>query len=88
MDIKELKKRLPEDYKNDYCPKCKGTLAEGTIKTESGRLEEIYICLDCDYNAPKCDIYSRVVGYLSPLKNWNQGKMSEYNQRKEYKVGE
>ncbi len=30
----------------------------------------------------KCEIYSRVVGYLSPLSQWNVGKQSEWKDRK------
>ncbi|MEA1965142.1 MAG: anaerobic ribonucleoside-triphosphate reductase [Candidatus Aerophobetes bacterium] len=39
---------------------------------------------------PKCgkeaEVYSRVVGYFRPVKNWNQGKQEEFKQRVEYKV--
>jgi ribonucleoside-triphosphate reductase (formate) len=39
-------------------------------------------------NCPKClnscEIYSRVVGYLRPVNQWNDGKRSEYELRKEY----
>jgi ribonucleoside-triphosphate reductase len=39
---------------------------------------------------PKClhetEIYSRVVGYLRPLKQWNNGKQAEFNIRKTFKV--
>lgn len=39
---------------------------------------------------PKCrhetEIYSRVVGYLRPVKQWNQGKQAEYAMRKTFKV--
>ncbi len=30
----------------------------------------------------KCEIYSRVVGYLSPVSRWNNGKKSEFRDRK------
>lgn len=30
----------------------------------------------------KCEIYSRVVGYLSPVQRWNAGKKSEFGDRK------
>jgi len=30
-------------------------------------------------------IYSRVVGWLTPTKQWNPGKSSEWLDRKEYK---
>lgn len=32
----------------------------------------------------KCEVYSRVCGYLRPIQQWNQGKQSEYNDRKQY----
>jgi ribonucleoside-triphosphate reductase (formate) len=36
----------------------------------------------------RCEVYSRVVGYLRPVKQWNLGKQAEYNDRKEYRVAE
>jgi ribonucleoside-triphosphate reductase len=40
-------------------------------------------------NCPHCDseteIYSRVVGYLRPVKQWNDGKQAEYALRKTYR---
>lgn len=32
----------------------------------------------------KCEIYSRVVGYLSPVSRWNNGKKAEWTDRKEF----
>jgi ribonucleoside-triphosphate reductase len=34
-----------------------------------------------------CIRYSRVVGYLSPLTQWNEGKISEYKDRVMFDVG-
>lgn len=31
-----------------------------------------------------CEVYSRVVGYLRPVAQWNEGKQEEYSERKEY----
>ncbi len=36
----------------------------------------------------RCEVYSRVVGYLRPVDQWNDGKQSEFKERKTYKVGE
>jgi len=36
----------------------------------------------------KPEIYSRVVGYFRPVKQWNSGKQEEYKNRKEYKIPE
>ena len=29
----------------------------------------------------QCEVYSRVVGYLRPIKQWNEGKRAEYDDR-------
>ncbi len=31
-----------------------------------------------------CEIYSRVVGYLRPVSQWNDGKQAEFEERKTY----
>lgn len=31
-----------------------------------------------------CDVYSRIVGYLRPVNQWNDGKAAEFNERKLY----
>lgn len=40
------------------------------------------------YNCPTCgketEVYSRVVGYYRPVKNWNEGKQEEFKDRLEY----
>ncbi len=36
----------------------------------------------------ECITYSRVVGWLTPTRNWNPGKQSEYLERKTYSVKE
>ena len=37
-------------------------------------------------NFMSCDIYSRSVGYLRPISQWNEGKKEEFKKRKEFKV--
>ena len=34
----------------------------------------------------KCEVYSRVVGYLRPVDNWNEGKREEFKDRKLFNV--
>ena len=31
-----------------------------------------------------CEIYSRVVGYIRPIKQWNEGKKEEFRLRKTF----
>ena len=38
-------------------------------------------------NFRECEIFSRVVGYLRPTRQWNKGKKAEFRARKNYKVG-
>ena len=33
-----------------------------------------------------CEVYSRVVGYLRPVQNWNKGKKEEFAMRKNMKM--
>lgn len=54
------------------------------------------VCPNCGYidgevhNCPKCqektEIYSRVVGYLRPVGQWNEGKTEEFKLRKTFEV--
>jgi len=34
----------------------------------------------------RCEVYSRVVGYLRPVHHWNKGKRQEFADRREYVV--
>jgi anaerobic ribonucleoside-triphosphate reductase len=33
----------------------------------------------------KCDVYSRVVGYFTPTRQWNKGKQEEFKNRVTFK---
>jgi len=33
-----------------------------------------------------CEIYSRIVGYIRPVNQWNDGKMAEWNDRKVFNL--
>ena len=35
-------------------------------------------------NFQENEVYSRVVGYIRPVKQWNKGKQAEFGDRKEY----
>jgi ribonucleoside-triphosphate reductase len=38
----------------------------------------------CPICGKEVEVYSRVVGYLRPIKTWNPGKVEEYARRKEF----
>jgi hypothetical protein len=35
-----------------------------------------------------CEVYSRIVGYLRPVQNWNKGKKQEFAARTTYRIKE
>jgi anaerobic ribonucleoside-triphosphate reductase len=52
----------------------------------------IFKCQECyekdnilHYKKQDCDVYSRIVGYYSNLKQWNKGKVEEWSDRKTFK---
>lgn len=46
---------------------------------------EQHVCPHC---AADCEVYSRVVGYLRPVQQWNEGKTAEFVQRKTFSFRE
>jgi len=46
---------------------------------------EVYTCPRC---GKKTEVYSRVVGYIRPIQQWNAGKQNEFHRRKTYRVCE
>jgi len=48
---------------------------------------EHFECPKCANHQP-CEVYSRVVGYLRPVSQWNKGKRSEYAERTMFSVTE
>ena len=33
-----------------------------------------------------CEVYSRIVGYLRPVSDWNKGKQQEFSERRPYQA--
>lgn len=46
---------------------------------------EHFTCPDCGED---CEVFSRVVGYIRPVKQWNEGKRTEYDARKLFVIQE
>lgn len=36
----------------------------------------------------KCEVYSRIVGYIRPVQQWNHGKQAEWKDRKTFVIKE
>ena len=53
-----------------------------SVCKEHGYLEgEQAVCPKC---GNKTEVYSRITGYYRPVQNWNDGKLEEFEMRKEY----
>ena len=76
--VPSLIKKICENYKLPYF-----TLTPTfSICREHGYLTgEHFLCETC---SKECEVYSRIVGYLRPVSQWNAGKRSEYALRKMY----
>ena len=52
-------------------------------KTHGYLAGEVKTCPHC---GEKTEVYSRITGYYRPVQNWNDGKLQEYANRKEYDI--
>jgi len=43
---------------------------------------------DLESQRTECEVYSRVVGYMRPVKQWNRGKQQEFYDRKMFDMKE
>ena len=78
--IKNLVKKICHNYKLPYF-----TITPSfSICPQHGYLEgEQPECPKCEKDT---EVYSRVVGYLRPVDQWNEGKREEFDQRRTYKM--
>ncbi|MCD6194783.1 ribonucleoside triphosphate reductase [bacterium] len=78
--IKNLVRKICEGYSLPYF-----TISPTfSICPEHGYLSgEHEQCPQCK---KPCEIYSRVVGYLRPVNQWNNGKRAEFSRRKTFKI--
>jgi len=77
--VKALVRKISANYHLPYytlTPTFSVCPSHGYLKGEQPR------CAHCNQET---EIYSRVVGYLRPIKQWNDGKQAEYALRKTYR---
>ena len=78
--VKGLVKKTASNFKLPYftlSPTFSVCASHGYLNGEQAT------CPVCDQDT---EVYSRVVGYLRPVKQWNDGKLAEFNIRKTFKV--
>ncbi len=57
-----------------------------SVCNDHGYIEgEHFACPNC---GKETEVYSRITGYYRPVKNWNEGKSSEFKNRQSYDVSE
>lgn len=76
--VKNLVKKVCENYKLPYF-----TFSPTfSICPEHGYVAGEHVtCPDC---GSACEVFSRVVGYISPVNQWNEGKKEEFAMRKTF----
>ena len=78
--VKRLVKKIATNYRLPYftlTPTFSVCPSHGYL---SGEHPHCHAC------SQETEIYSRVVGYLRPIKQWNEGKQAEYHMRQTFKV--
>ncbi|HQO15214.1 MAG TPA: anaerobic ribonucleoside-triphosphate reductase, partial [Smithellaceae bacterium] len=78
--VKTLVRKICSNYHLPYLtftPTFSVCPSHGYIKGEQEK------CPNC---GDDCEVYSRVVGYLRPVKQWNKGKQAEFNARQVFKL--
>ncbi len=76
--VPSLVKKVCENYKLPYFTITPTFSVCGSHGYISG---EHFTCPTC---TSPCEVYSRIVGYLRPVSQWNEGKQAEYNIRETY----
>lgn len=74
----KLVKSIAENYRIPYftlSPTFSVCHTHGYLKGEQ------FVCSTCEQET---EVYSRIVGYYRPVKNWNDGKRAEFSDRKEF----
>ena len=77
-----------------HCHDCQKALENNeevmTYKTANGEFHKCRSCHEKDpvlKNFQKTEVYSRIVGYMRPVEQWNAGKTEEWKDRKVFNAG-
>ncbi len=76
--VPQLVKKICENY---HLPYFTLTPTFSVCRSHGYITGEHFLCPSCQN---ECEVYSRIVGYLRPVSQWNVGKQAEYDLRKTY----
>ena len=84
-DTQTVKKLVRKVFENFRLPYITITPTFSICPTHGYIAGEHFYCPQCTVKQP-CEVYSRIVGYLRPVSQWNFGKQQEFKERKEFKL--
>jgi len=84
-DIKTVKSLIKKIFENFHLPYITLTPTFSICPVHGYISGEHFYCPQCTIKQP-CEVYSRIVGYLRPVSQWNEGKQEEFKNRKEFKL--
>ncbi len=83
-DIQSVKNIVKKVFENFHLPYLTITPTFSICPNHGYLAGEHFFCPKCVIKQ-SCEVYSRVVGYLRPVQQWNLGKQEEFRQRKEFR---
>lgn len=72
--------------RNTHCVDCNELIKPGDSNVSFWKKEKAYRCEKCTNKRVGTEVYSRIVGYIRPVQQWNVGKSAEFCDRKTFKV--
>lgn len=83
FEIDTMKNLVKKVCSNYHLPYFTFSPTFSTCKNHGYLNGEVETCPKC---GEKCEIYSRVVGYIRPVDQWNEGKRAEFKIRKTFEI--
>jgi ribonucleoside-triphosphate reductase len=84
-DVNTIKNLIKKIFEKFHLPYVTITPTFSICPTHGYVSGEHFTCPKCTIEQP-CEVYSRIVGYLRPVQQWNKGKQEEFKERKEFKI--
>ncbi len=84
-DVSTVKTLIKKVFENFHLPYITLTPTFSICPSHGYLSGEHFQCPKCIIKQP-CEVYSRIVGYIRPVSQWNDGKKREWKERKEFKL--
>lgn len=84
-DTESVKKLIKTIFEKYHLPYITFTPTFSICPSHGYIAGEHFTCPKCTIEQP-CEVYSRIVGYIRPVQQFNSGKQQEFKERKEYKI--